>query len=83
MEKFLNYMNSNKIVSEKKARFYWIGVSKFMNFSNDKLIGQINDNDINRYIYAVPKGTTTTLSIFLRELSEDFTAANLCVGVGC
>ena len=48
-------MNSKKIVPEKKAHFYWIWVSKFIRFSNDKPVDQINDNDINRYINELSK----------------------------
>ena len=55
MDKFLNYLNSKKIVPEKKAHFYWIWVSKFMKFSNDKPVDQINDYDISRFINELSK----------------------------
>jgi site-specific recombinase XerD len=55
MKKFLNYLNLKKIVPEKEAHFYLIWVSKFIRFSNDKPIDQIDDNDISRFVNRLSK----------------------------
>ena len=55
MKKFLNYLNSKKIVPDKKGHFYVIWVSKFIKFLDDKPVDEIDNDDIKRFINKLSK----------------------------
>lgn len=55
MKKILNYLNSKKIVPDKKGHFYVIWVSKFIKFLDDKPVDKIDNDDIKRFINKLSK----------------------------
>ena len=55
MEKFVNYLNSKKIVHGNKVQFYEMWVWEFSKFLNKKPLEHASDDEINLFINELSK----------------------------